>query len=88
MQAPGGWGPIPGAGTANAGGAAAVSTGVWNQHVIINPVTSITCVDVPFYDDVKLPVKGTKEARVRACRSMRRASLTRLRRRARRRKRS
>ena len=64
MDTPGGFGdlPQPGVGVA-AGGVAAPAQGVWDQHVIVNTATSITCVSVPFYDD-KAPLQGTKPARV------------------------
>ena len=38
--------------------------GLWDVDVLVNKVTSITCVGLPFFDPNK-PMQGTKAARVR-----------------------
>lgn len=44
------------------GGASAA--GVWDLDVVINPQTSIACVELPYFSKER-PLQGTKAARVR-----------------------
>jgi hypothetical protein len=62
-----GWGAAAaGAGaSASAAPPPVVNVGVWDQDVLISPLTSITCVKLPIWDKETCDYQGTKPAWVR-----------------------